>query len=233
MYSFDSRVRYSEVGEDKKLTLNGIINYFQDSSTFQSEELHIGVGRLEELKRVWVLSSWQIVVDRYPSLCENIRISTWPYQFQGFLGWRNFTMTGEDGKILAWANSLWTFLDTRTGRPARVPEEIEKAYVLEEKLDMEYASRKVPMPADGKAGEPFSVQKHHLDTNHHVNNGQYIQMAREYVPEGFEIRQMRAEYKKQAVLGDMIYPVTASRDGRYTIGLCSAAGKPYAVVELS
>ena len=105
--------------------------------------------------------------------------------------------------------------------------------MLEEKLDMEYASRKVPMPADGKAGEPFSVQKHHLDTNHHVNNGQYIQMAREYVPEGFEIRQMRAEYKKQAVLGDMIYPVTASRDGRYTIGLCSAAGKPYAVVELS
>ena len=30
MYSFDSFVRYSEVGEDKKLTLDGIINYFQD-----------------------------------------------------------------------------------------------------------------------------------------------------------------------------------------------------------
>ena len=233
MYSFDSRVRYSEVGEDKKLTLNGIINYFQDSSTFQSEELHIGVGRLEELKRVWVLSSWQIVVDRYPSLCENIRISTWPYQFQGFLGWRNFTMTDGDGKLLAWANSLWTFLDTQTGRPARVPEEIEKAYTLEEKLDMEYASRKVPMPAEGKAGEPFSVQKHHLDTNHHVNNGQYIQMAREYVPEEFTIRQMRAEYKKSALLGDVIYPVTASGDGRYTIGQCSEAGSPYAVVERS
>ena len=34
MYSFKSRVRYSEVGEDKKLSLNGIINYFQDCSTF-------------------------------------------------------------------------------------------------------------------------------------------------------------------------------------------------------
>ena len=233
MYSFDSFVRYSEVGEDKKLTLDGIINYFQDCSTFHSEELQVGVGRLEALQRVWVLSSWQIVIDRYPALCEKIRISTWPYQFQGFLGWRNFTMTDGDGKLLAWANSLWTFLDTQTGRPARVPEEIEKAYTLEEKLDMEYASRKVPMPAEGKAGEPFSVQKHHLDTNHHVNNGQYIQMAREYVPEEFTIRQMRAEYKKSALLGDVIYPVTASGDGRYTIGLCSEAGKPYAVVELS
>ena len=56
MYSFDSRVRYSEVGEDKKLTLDGIINYFQDSSTFQSEELEIGVDMLEKLHRVWVLS---------------------------------------------------------------------------------------------------------------------------------------------------------------------------------
>ena len=70
MYSFDSRVRYSEVGEDKKLTLDGIINYFQDSSTFQSEELEIGVDMLEKLHRVWVLSSWQIVIERYPALCE-------------------------------------------------------------------------------------------------------------------------------------------------------------------
>ena len=233
MYSFDSCVRYSEVGEDKKLTLNGMINYFQDCSTFHSEELQVGVGKLEALQRVWVLSSWQIVIDRYPSLCERIRISTWPYQFQGFLGWRNFTMTDGDGRMLAWANSLWTFLDTQTGRPARVPEEIENAYELEERLDMNYASRKLPMPKGGETGDPFAVQKHHLDTNHNVNNGQYIQMAREYVPEDFRIRQMRAEYKKSALLGDMIYPVTAFEDGRYTIGLCDELGKPYAVVELS
>ena len=233
MYSFDSRVRYCEVGEDKKLTLDGIINYFQDSSTFQSEELEIGVDMLEKLHRVWALSSWQIVIERYPALCEEIRISTWPYGFQGFCGSRNFTMTDRDGKLLAWANSLWSFLDTQTGRPARVPEEIVKKYVLEDRLDMDYAPRKLPMPENGEAGEPFAVQKHHLDTNHHVNNGQYIQMAREYVPEGFPIRQMRAEYKKSALLGNMIYPVTAFEDGKYTIGLCDELGKPYAVVELS
>ena len=86
MYSFNSKVRYSEVGEDKKLSLNGIINYFQDCSTFQSEELQVGVGVLEKLHRVWVLSSWQIVVERYPDLCEEITISTWPYYFQSFCG---------------------------------------------------------------------------------------------------------------------------------------------------
>ena len=79
MYSFKSRVRYSEVGEDKKLSLNSIINYFQDCSTFQSEELNNGVERLEKLHRVWVLSSWQIVIERYPDLCEEIETGTVSY----------------------------------------------------------------------------------------------------------------------------------------------------------
>ena len=99
MYSFNSKVRYSEVGEDKKLSLNGVINYFQDCSTFQSEELQLGVGVLEEMHRVWVLSSWQIVMERYPDLCEEITIATWPYYFQGFCGYRNFIMKDQKGKI--------------------------------------------------------------------------------------------------------------------------------------
>ena len=131
MYSFKSRVRYSEVGEDKKLSLNSIINYFQDCSTFQSELLNNGVERLEELHRVWVLSSWQIVIERYPKLCEEIEIGTWPYYFKNFAGYRNFIMRDKEGKLIAYANSLWSFLDTDTGLPIRVPADIEQAYVLE------------------------------------------------------------------------------------------------------
>ena len=35
MYTFDSRVRYSETGEDGLLSLPAIVDYFQDASTFQ------------------------------------------------------------------------------------------------------------------------------------------------------------------------------------------------------
>ena len=232
-FSFDSRVRYSETGEDRKLTLNGILNYFQDCCTFHSESAGVGMDYLEKKGQVWVLSSWQIIVKRYPALFEKIRISTWPYAFKRFLGNRNFTMEDENGELIAYANSLWTFLDIASGRPVNVDEKQIQAYTLGEKLDMDYSSRKIAIPEDMKDYPSFQVRPHHLDTNHHVNNGQYIQMAREYVPEEFTIRQMRAEYKKSALLGDVIYPVTASGDGRYTIGLCSEAGKPYAVVELS
>ena len=38
MYEFNSRVRYSEIDHHGTLTLPALINYFQDCSTFQSED---------------------------------------------------------------------------------------------------------------------------------------------------------------------------------------------------
>ena len=38
-YRFEGKVRYSEIGEDKCLTLPAILDYFQDCCTFQSEEI--------------------------------------------------------------------------------------------------------------------------------------------------------------------------------------------------
>ena len=45
MYTFDSRIRYSETDSEGKLTMASIINYFQDCSTFQSEDLGLGVAK--------------------------------------------------------------------------------------------------------------------------------------------------------------------------------------------
>ena len=43
-YTFESRVRYSECGEDGSLTLGAIVDYFQDTATFHGEHLGIGVN---------------------------------------------------------------------------------------------------------------------------------------------------------------------------------------------
>ena len=77
----------------------------------------------------------------------------------------------------------------------------------------------------------FYVQKHHLDTNHHVNNCQYVQMAMDYLPANYKIYQMRAEYKQQARLNDQICPGKAEADGVTKILLNDRNNEPYAVVE--
>ncbi|WP_318709089.1 acyl-[acyl-carrier-protein] thioesterase [Candidatus Acetatifactor stercoripullorum] len=231
MYTFDSRVRYSETDSEGKLTLSSLLNYFQDCSTFQSEELGMGISYLRERHLVWVLSSWQIVVDRYPGLCEKVQTGTFPYAFKGFLGYRNFTMTDSEGAYLARANSLWTLLCTDTEKPAMPPKEMIEAYALEEKLDMDYAPRKIQIPGESVHKEPIVVKKHNLDTNHHVNNGQYVDIAMEYLPEDFTVGQLRAEYKKQAFLDDIFYPYVAGEENKIVVVLADADDRPYVCVE--
>ena len=180
MYSFDSRVRYSEVDEDRKLSLTGVINYMQDCSTFQSEDLNMGIDYLAEKHRAWLLSSWQIVVDRYPKLGERIVVSTWPYDFKGIYGYRNFTIQDPEGSYLVRANSNWFFFDTEHGVPVRVGEEDIRGYGVgqEKKLSMDYAPRKIPLPDEYEEFPAIAVAAHHIDTNHHVNNAQYVEIAR-------------------------------------------------------
>lgn len=234
MYTFDSRVRYSEVGTDGNMTLIALLDYFQDCSTFHSEDIELGTEYLKELNQVWMLSAWQICVNRYPHLCERIVIGTAPYEFKGFVGYRNFEMKTQEGEVLAYANSIWSLMDLTKMAPAKPTDKMLEGYVLEEKYPMEYAPRKIRVPENGERMDPFAVKAHHLDTNNHVNNGQYVRMAMDYIPKEFSVRQLRVEYKSQAVLGDEIHPVLAAdpEAGLYTVSLNKEDGRPYSIVEL-
>ncbi len=233
MFCFESRVRYSECDGSRKLSPEALLNYFQDCSTFQSEILGVGFDYLIPRNLVWVLASWQIVIHRMPALMEEIVVGTFPYDFKGFLGSRNFFLKTKDGEMLAEANSLWTLLNFDTMKPAMPQKEHLAPYVIEPKLDMEYASRKITVGDHGRTKEPVIVRKQHLDSNNHVNNGQYINIASDYLPEGFEIGQIRAEYKKQAHLNDVFVPYVIEEEDKVIVSLQDEAGAVYMNAEFS
>ena len=47
MYTIEGRVRYSEVDSGNKIKLPAIVNYFQDCTTFQSEDMELGHQTME------------------------------------------------------------------------------------------------------------------------------------------------------------------------------------------
>ncbi|MCI8837923.1 MAG: acyl-[acyl-carrier-protein] thioesterase [Hungatella sp.] len=233
MYRFDSRVRYSETDEQGRLSLTGILNYLQDCSTFQSEDLGIGIEYLNAHNRAWWVTSWQIVIDRAPVLGERIVISTWPYDFKGIYGYRNFAIQDLEGRYLVKANSIWFFYDTKNQRPVRAAREDVEGYGKpEERLDMKYAPRRISLPEEYEEQKAIVVARHHLDTNHHVNNARYVEIARELLPEDTAVREIRVEYKKAAVLGDCIVPRVTKTEDKYLIALCDRLGSAFAVIML-
>lgn len=233
MYSYQSRIRYSELDEKGHLKLEALLDHFQDCSTFHSEDLGFGVDYLLKNHIIWVMSSWQIVVERYPILGERVTIATAPYDFKGFIGYRNFWILDEAGERIACANSIWTLLDTETGRPVKPNEDILNAYALSPALDMDYAPRRISVPEGLVIGAPVQIKKHHLDTNHHVNNGQYVRIAMDSLNRECKIRQLRAEYKRQVVLGDTLTPwITETEDQKTVVVLKDQADSICCIVEL-
>ena len=119
-FEFDGRVRYSEIGHRGTMTLPALVDYFQDCTTFHSESVGLGMERLRKEKKAWVLSYWQVIVERYPKLNEKITVGTFPTAFKGLFGNRNMYMLDAEGKRIACANPsgcswIWR-KDARKGR---------------------------------------------------------------------------------------------------------------------
>ncbi|MCR5153969.1 MAG: acyl-[acyl-carrier-protein] thioesterase [Lachnospiraceae bacterium] len=232
MYSFTTKVRFSEVDVNKILTVNSLINYFQDCSTFHSEDVGLGFSYLNSVNRVWLMISWQVKINRLPGFGEEVEIGTWPYEFKGMYGKRIFTLKeAKTGEMLAYANSIWCYADDKTFVPAKILPENTAGYEMEPPLEMEEMGRKIPLPEGMVEKSAFTVDYAALDCNKHVNNGQYIRMAMDYLPDGFEVGGFMAEYKKMAFLGDTVIPKVASDETSYTVALTSSEGSVYTTVK--
>lgn len=213
MYSFLARVRYSECDMTGRLTEASLLDYLQDCAIFHSEDIGYGVDYMAKKGTAWVLASWQIDINELPVFGDNIVVDTFPYQFRGFMGCRCFIVRNADNDVeYARANSIWSYINMNTMKPERVDETLMAAYGLDEKIDMDYSAKKLRPPKDMAyiAMEPVVVTESHIDTNNHVNNGRYVHMASGYIPivmkEVTPIKRIRAEYKKQVYLGDVLIP---------------------------
>jgi len=249
MYSFSSRVRYSECDEHAKLSLLGLVDYFQDCSGFHTESTSRTMAALAEDGLAWMVAATQLQIHELPSYGDEICVRTWNYARRGIMADRCYELVGPDGQLYAQGDTKWFLFSFTEGRPIRISDEEIREYLTDEpRTDMPPTKRKVSFGGEGKAAAGVSVVSQMLDTNHHVNNAQYIEFAREAVegvlaeaglsPDVVRTDRIDVQYKKMAYLGDTVYPFlqpVKADDGSnagFTVDLRDAAGESYAVVRV-
>lgn len=232
-FEFDAHIRYSEVDHRGVLKLPALIDYFQDCSTFQSEKLGLGMAQLKAQHRAWVLTHWQIVIDRYPALAEPVTVGTYSCSFKGLTANRCFYLRDSEGALIARARSIWAFMDVERGRLVRPEPEQITPFGTAEPFPMPPEGRRVAIPESLDPCEPITIQRYQIDTNEHVNNCQYVQMALDVLPDEASPTQVRVDYKRAAVLGDVVYPRMAYSETMAVVALDDCSGTPYAVVEFT
>lgn len=222
-YSFSSVARYSETGTQGSLTIPAIINYFQDCSTFHSEYLHVGIDYLRKTGLVWMLNTWHIEFREPVLLGEQIQIHTWAYRFDSVFGYRNFCITDQNGRNLVQADTKWVLYDVGRHSLHRIEEADAAPYETEEPLQMETAAPKLRKPKESVPVGEIVVPYSFLDTNGHMNNGRYVEVALEYLPKDMQWKTLDVVYKQQALAGDRICTKLTEQEDGITVALTDDA----------
>ncbi len=234
MFEYTSRVSYTELGPDGRMSIPALLARLQDCCAFHSEEIGRGPLVWQKERCGFIIVFWQVVLHRIPDFGENITTRTWPYGFRGFYGDRNFTVNAPDGSVLAEVNSSWVYFDRTTQRPMKVPEKEIKAFGVEEPLrTFEYATRRIGLPeTEPERFEPFAVSEAQIDMNEHMNNIEYVRAAFRYahLPADSSVSEMRIQYIRQSRLGDVLTPVRYADGKNIYISLNTSSGSPCAIV---
>ena len=251
MYSFDTRVRYSEIAEDRKAGPVSIINYFQDCCTFEAEDGGVGLKWLSDHGTAWMLTGWQVHMLRRPNYGEEIRVTTWACGFKYAFGKRSFLIQDMKGNVLVWALSDWAYVNVKEGTFEKsVPQKEIDVYGMadpiserfaefgivtgeeaSEEVDTKVYKGKIRLPEEMEALPPITVYADNIDTNHHVNNVQYVSLAKSVISEEIDVKVLRAEIKKQSKLGDIIYPFIYQDEEKVVVRLADEEGLTKLVAE--
>lgn len=233
MFSYNTKVRYSEVDCNRKLTIPAIINYLQDTCVLHSESVGAGLDYVESSKRVWMLGAWRIefIDDIY--FMDDITVKTWPYKFKSFMGYRNLIIE-KNSNICVRADSTWMLYSISDKKLARVSEEDERMYPCERPMQMEKCKRKLTLPDCFVKKNDITVTESFIDTNGHVNNGKYVEIAIDV--SGIDltctkVSVLEAEYKKQARLKDIIIPFVFSGENEVFVSLRDEDGSIFANIK--
>lgn len=120
----------------------------------------------------WVVYSWDVHFVRLPHCHDQVRISTFVYDWDSFLLNRNFVLTDAKGEVLAYADSVWIFVSEETGHPMRLKSVYRETWQRREPF---YQSKKIRMLDERLTPiEERSAHFSDLDQNEHVNNAKSV-----------------------------------------------------------
>ena len=221
MFSIDFTVTTSTCDAQGRLTLFSALQMMQDCSEMWLDSEPVVKHYFRQNAMAQLLASRQVEVVRVPRFKERLTVSTSVYEVKPMFGFRNTFITDEDGKPCYKTWSMGAFVDMHTGRLTRADGQVLQSVTLDQRQPMDYRERRITLPHDGGTTYPgTTVQKADIDYNRHMNNAHYVRHALELLPDDFEVRHLRVEYRIAAKRGDVLVPVMYGLEpGTYIIAL--------------
>ena len=172
-YQMKMKIPFDMADMNGHIKLPDVILLSLQVSGMQSIELGVSdKAILENYNLVWIITDYDIEVDRLPRFAEEITIETEALSYNRLFCYRRFTIYDETGQELIHMMATFVLMDRDSRKVHAVESEIVAPYQsdFDKKLirGSKYDSLNEPIIKD------YHVRFYDLDMNGHVNNSKYL-----------------------------------------------------------
>ena len=199
-------IGYRDVNINEELTNTGLLAFLENNAGKHSSL--VGNNLISDV-HTWMLLSWKVKVIKRPRFNDIIKVKTWSRKIEKFYAFRDFEVYDNNNEIIAIASSKWIYLDMEKGKIVKVPEETAASYDSEEIYSFEEGERefaKLKEPENFENMVEFSIIRSMIDSNKHLHNIYYMDMAKEVLPKDIyeqkELNEFEIMYKKEIKYGE-------------------------------
>ena len=218
MFSKNYSFKYSDLDNTGNVKTATVMDLLQDVSIFHSASVGYTLPKMNEISIAMLLRGWRVAFSEPVSFDTPTTVKTGIVKVQRCEVIRKYEII-QEGKCKGTGTACWFSYDFSKQRIVRVPEDMTGAYdnINEEPNNLPILNLR-PNP-DAKLSGTTVITKKYLDTNNHVNNVKSIEIALDYLPENFAIRELSVIYRKEMHLGDKVFVYTDLSDGNFTAEL--------------
>lgn len=208
LFNKEYEIHFYELDHRLKCTISTILNFIEDVGTEQSERLGAGMEYLLERNMAWVFYQYDVLVNRYPSYGEKIKVVTEPMGFNKFYAIRSYKMYDENGEKIVEATAIFFLINFEKRKIMRVPLEQYDIYDVDVNAKLNHKIEKIEKLEEVMYTRDFKVRFGDIDANRHVNNITYVQWSIESVPleilNNYEIERIKVNFEKECTYGDEV-----------------------------
>lgn len=148
----------------------------------------------------WVVTQYDLLIDRAPVDEEKIVISTWIENYNKFFSYRNFAIDTMDGERLVTLKSVWVTLNLEQRKLTPLSEEMMDSFGAEKNVVVKTPKISIDQEKLNDL-QKFNIRYADLDTNNHITNTSYITWMFESLGidflENHKLKELQIRYEKE------------------------------------
>lgn len=209
IFKKEYKINIFDVDSEHKCKFSSLVDFLWDIVISQSDYLGETKEGFVHNQCIWVLLKYDITIYEYPKFRDTITVDTKVLGTKKFYGYRQNTIKNSDGKVICKALSTAILIDFEKRRPMRTSSTQSEIYGIYEELNEVPPLDDIPKVQKEDYIKNYPVRYSDIDSNGHVNNVKYMEMAVDTLPRSilneYTLFNIKVLFKKETTDGDILH----------------------------